>query len=260
MQTGSALLLSVLMTAFGCGQKETGGPESKTDSGVTAPGEPGTDLATAKPDVTMKAADWHAEFKKDKGAARAKYIGKIIELTGHVSVVDQVAGVTFIHLEEGIDALGVQGVRCGFKDPNLWERVSVGSDVIVRGRLPEQQQDLFLPGELMPVHVVRVDNRSPSVTAAELAERFLKDQEALKEKWDSKWVYVEGEFVRSGMTPHGGLEFVLKGSGKVQVKCLVPGDAEKRVRALKPGQKVKVLGELGLVNGPTLSTAYFRGL
>jgi exonuclease VII large subunit len=252
MKTAAALFLAVLTAAAGCGKRGPSGADGKGD-----PDETGADLAAAKPDVTMKAADWHAEFKKDDKAAKAKYAGKVVELTGQAGNVVQNAdaGVAFIHLKVDKDFLGV---RCGTKDMNVWEKVAEGSDVTVRGRLPEF--GLFT-GELMPVHVVSVGkNPAGTMTAAELAGRFEKDKEKLKEEWDGKWVYVEGEFVRSGTNKDGVLQFVLKGAGKTEVTCSAPADAKKQVAALKPGQKVKALGQLGVYDDVSLQMTLFRGL
>jgi hypothetical protein len=54
---------------------------------------------------------------------------------------------------------------------------------------------------------------------------------------------------------------VLKGVGKVDVGCEAPDDAKDLVGALKPGQKVKVLGRLGVYdNSIDLEKVLFRGL
>lgn len=252
MKTKLALLLLLTTFAAGCGKKDTpggGGPDGKGGAAV--------DYSTATPDVTMKAADWHAEFKKDEKAAKAKYAGKLVELSGKVtSVVQNLdAGVVFLHLKVDGDVLGV---RCGINDVNAWEKVPEGADVVVRGKLPEFG---FLTGELMPVQVIRVDNNpTTTFTAADLAGQFAKEPAQLKEKWADKWVYVEGEFVRSETSKNGILQIVLKGDGKAEIKCSVGSDAKKQVEAMKPGQKVKVLGQLSVYDDVSLQMAMFRTL
>jgi hypothetical protein len=250
MKTTSALVLAVLMAVAGCGKKDP------TGDGKGGPDEAAADLATAKPDVTTTAAEWHAEFKKDDKAAKAKYAGKVVELTGKATSVLQNldAGMAFIHLAVEKDFLGV---RCDTKDLNVWEKVSPGSEVTVRGRLAEGG---FLTGELMPVHIVSVKGQAGSMTATELAEQFTKEKDKLKEKWDDKWAYVEGEFVRSDTSKNGILYLLLKGSGGVDVKCFVGADSKKQVEKLKPGQKVKVLGQVSVYDEPSLQMALFRGL
>jgi hypothetical protein len=245
----------------GCGKKDatTSDPPADGKNKPGAPGkldETGADLATAKPDVTMSAADWHAEFKKDAKAAQTKYKDKVIELTGRAGSVLQNldAGVSFVHLKVEKDILGVRGSN---KDLSLWEKVSEGADVTIRGRVPEFQ---ILTGELYPIHIVSVKNLAPTLTAAELAADFAKDKEKLKQKWDDKWVYLEGEFLRAGKSKSDYEEIVLKGAGTQDIHCTIPADAKKQAAKLKPGQKVKVLGQMSIYDEPKLQMALFRGL
>ena len=93
---------------------EPGGPPPATPADKS--------LADAKPDFTFTAQVWHAEFQKDNAAARAKYMDKVIELTGVVQVVlDQQAApglpaLAMVHLEIPTDSLGV---RCDCTPPDL---------------------------------------------------------------------------------------------------------------------------------------------
>ncbi|MBM3983876.1 MAG: hypothetical protein FJ304_27130 [Planctomycetes bacterium] len=258
-----ALLAFVLFAALaGCGQKDKATNTNPPADGKNKPGTPGkldetgADLAAAAADVTMSAADWHAEFKKDANAAKAKYKDKVIELTGRAASVLQNpdAGVAFVHLKVEKDILGVRGSN---KDLNLWEKVSEGADVTIRGRVPEFQ---ILTGELYPIHIVSVKNLAPTMTTAELLADYAKDKEKFKAKWDDKWVYLEGEFVRAGKSKNDYEEIVLKGAGKQDIHCTIPADAKKQAAKLKPGQKVKVLGQMSIFEEPTLQQALFRGL
>lgn len=253
MKTASALFFVLALALTGCGKKAA---DDKPGDKQTEKPEDGSDLATAKPDVTMTAEAWHAEFKKDEKAAKAKYMGKVVQLTGKVWTLAQNidAGITFVHLKVENDLFGVRG---GTKDLNLWERVPEGAEVTIRGRLPDMG---VMTGELFPIHVVSVDkNPSRTFTAAELAIEFKKDKEKLKAAWGDKWVYVEGEFVRTIKSQHGSEQIVLKGAGGVDIKCAFPMDANALASKLKPGQKVKVLGQLSIYEEPSLQMALFRG-
>lgn len=217
-------------------------------------------MPAPKADHTATAAEWHAEFKADQAAAKKKYKDKVIELRGTVSnIVENVdAGIVFVHLKIEKDFLGV---RCGFKDAHIWERVTEGSEVTIRGKVPELS---FLTGELMPVALVSVEkNPAQTVSAVELTKRFKADFNKLKDEYNKKWVYVEGEFVSSGKSAHGASQFKLKGADGVEVTCGIPADAEKRVKALKPGQRVKTLGQFSALEddtGPNLDSVLFKGL
>lgn len=253
MKTASALFFVLALALTGCGKKAA---DDKPGDKQTEKPEDGSDLATAKPDVTMTADAWHAEFKKDKKAAEAKYKGKVIQLTGTVSGVGQNldAGIGYLLLKVKGDLLGVRGTT---KEVDFWERVPEGADVTVRGRVPDMG---FLTGELFPIHVVSVDkNPSRTFTAADLAAEFKKDKEKLKAAWDDKWVYVEGEFARTGKSLGGAEQIVLKGAGGLDIKCSIPADAKTLASKLKPGQKVKVLGQLSIYEEPSLQMALFRG-
>jgi hypothetical protein len=218
------------------------------------------DLGSAKPDHTATVAEWHAEFKKDSAGAKAKYKGKVVELTGTVSMLAENAdaGVMFVHLKVEGDLLGV---RCGFSDTAIWEKFCEKSEVTIRGKLPEMS---FLTGELMPVTLVAVkSNPSKTITATDLATRFKADLPKLKEEFDDKWVYVEGEFVSMGKSANGVTQFKLKGADGINVECNIPADGEKRAKALKAGQKVKVLGSFATYAGdkaPSLDQVMFKGL
>jgi tRNA_anti-like len=236
----SLLVTCAALFVFGCGK-------DKPDSGGPAPGptggpgpSAGVDLATAKPDHTATAAEWHAEFKKDSAGSKKKYAGKVVELTGTLAsfAENPDAGVLFAHLKIEKDVLGV---RCGMSDANAWEKACQGAEVTVRGKLAD---GAIFHGELMPAIIVKADkNPALTATAADLGKQFKADTEKLREKFGDKWVYVEGEVVSTGKSSVGGPQFTLKGDGGVNVVCSVPADNKAKVEALKPGQKVKALGE-----------------
>lgn len=259
MKAPSVLAFVLFAALAGCGKNDKATNTDPPTNGKNTPGkldETGADLAAAKPDVTMSAADWHAEFKKDAKAAKAKYKDKVIELTGRAASVLQNpdAGVGFVHLKVEKDILGVRGST---KDLLIWEKVSEGADVTIRGRVPEFQ---ILTGELYPIHIVGVKNLAPTTTAAELAADYAKDKEKFKAAWDDKWVYLEGEFVRAGKSKSDYEEIVLKGAGDRDIHCTIPADAKGLAAKLRPGQKVKVLGQVSVFDEPKLQQALFRGL
>lgn len=267
-------LLLLTAVALGCGKDDsdkgtTPPPGTLPPPGPTGPGPtgPGTkpqmseaELLAAKPDHTVTPAAWHAEFKADKEAAGKKYAGKVIELTGTVATVaeNEDAGISFVHLKVDKD---IFGVRCATKDMALWEKVVDGCEVTVRGKLAD---GAIFAGELLPAAVVKVDkNPSLSATAADLVKQFKADATKLGDSHNGKWVYVEGEFVSSGEVKNGGIYFVLKGDADCPIKCHVPLDAEKRMKTLRPGQKLKVLGQFYAFKGDkelSLSMCRFKGL
>lgn len=78
------------------------------------------------------AADWHEEWKKDSGAAKKKYEGKVIELTGEIDSVgaDPYGDIGYVYLKTP----GGLGIRCGLEDKALWFKVGPDCKVKVRGK------------------------------------------------------------------------------------------------------------------------------
>lgn len=238
-----SLLLVPAGLAFGCGKSNPGsdgkGGNPPGPTGGTPDG--GAGLTSAKPDHTATAADWHAEFKKDKAAATAKYAGKVIELTGTLSgfIDEPDAGVLLAYLKVGKDAIGA---RCALADMSAWEKATEGAEVTIRGKLADGG---IFTGEIKPAVLVNVDkNPALTATAADLGKQCVADVGKLRDKYGGKWVYVEGEVVSNGKPSARGSQFVLKGDGDVNVICWALAGSEQKVEALKPGQKVKALGEL----------------
>lgn len=258
-------LFLLAAAALGCGKGDLGkgtNPPGPAGPGTTNPPPPMTaaELAAATPDHIVTPAAWHAEFKADKAAATRKYAGKVVELTGTVSTVadNADAGLSFVHLKVDKD---IFGVRCAVADVGLWEKVVDGCEVTVRGKLAD---GAIFAGELLPAAVVKVDkNPSLSATATDLARQFKADANKLGDSHNGKWVYVEGEFVSSGQSTDGVRYFVLTGDTDCPIKCSIPLDAEKAMKGLRPGQRVKVLGQFYAFQGDkelTLSMCRFKGL
>lgn len=71
-------------------------------------------MATEKSDLAVEASQLYAEFNNDETAATAKYVGKIVTVTGKVRESSQLDdGTPKVLLETGSDF----GVSCEF-DPN----------------------------------------------------------------------------------------------------------------------------------------------
>ena len=223
-------------------------PAAKPAPTGAAPGAPSAaaaddkSLADAKPDFTFTATAWHDEFKKDEGAARTKYLDKVIELTGVVdSVLDQQAApglpaLSMVHLEVPKDSLGV---RCDCTPPDLWKTVMPGSNTTVRGKYTVNSR---LKGELFPCVVVKTDSKPVTVTAAALAAEVEKDPKAADGKYSKKWIFVSGKLKSTEVDKNGVHSVTLEGSDKVTISCGVPEDDAKPLKLLKPGQAVKVFG------------------
>lgn len=238
----SVAMLSVF--ALGCGKDQpSGGPPGEpTTQGPTTPAGV-SDLATAKPDVTMTAAAWVAEFREGKEAAKSKYAGKVIELSGVVLHMMEEFPMETMSLSLGAEH-GYFLVNCRVDVASCWEKVVIGTEVTIRGKLSESGT---IVNELMPATVVKV-GRNPGevMSAVDFAKRVQGGALTPKEGEEKKdrWLYVKGEVFSKDVLSDSSSRVVLKGDGNRNVICWVPKEAEQRVATLKLGQQITVLGEL----------------
>ena len=70
--------------------------------------KPHQNMATAKTDVTIDAAALFAEYNADENACNAKYLDKVIAVSGKVKEVTKDEGSVKVSLDTGSDF----GVRC----------------------------------------------------------------------------------------------------------------------------------------------------
>jgi hypothetical protein len=89
-----------------------------------------TDMAKARPDFVITAAAIQKEFEDNETIASAKYINKVIEVTGTVASVAQTGDNLNISLKSGND---ISSVICTFpviKDPS---KIKNGDIIVIRG-------------------------------------------------------------------------------------------------------------------------------
>ena len=91
------------------------------------------DLTNARPDYTLPARELYADFEADENAASAKYLDKVVEVSGTVSHVEMNSDSAMnVMLMDDAD---MGGVLCTFN--NVKKRssidVSSGDNVIIRG-------------------------------------------------------------------------------------------------------------------------------
>lgn len=89
-----------------------------------------TDMAKARPDFIITAAAIQKEFEDNETTASAKYINKVIEVTGTVASVTQTGDNLNISLKSGND---ISSVICTFpvvKDPS---KIKNGDIIVLRG-------------------------------------------------------------------------------------------------------------------------------
>ena len=239
-------MLLVLGAASGCGKKE----ETPAKGGGAEGGgkEPEKQAAQplGKPDVTMTAEDWAAEWKKDEAAAKAKYKDKVVELSGTVRGTDDdpYGNVGYVYLQAKADILGV---RCATTDKKPWTKVSPGSEAKIRGKVPEAG----LPGDLYPAEIVHAGpNPGVVITAKERTKEYAADRAAAVKKYNDKWAYVSGEVAEKTKSEYCKVLLKLKGEGDLTVNCCTGAGNPKALDALKAGSHVSMFGKLSVFSDP----------
>jgi hypothetical protein len=233
----------VLVFTLGCAKKD--GTTQPGGDSPRANAASGADLATAKADFTLAAADWLKEWKNDSKAAQAKYKGKTVELQGEVRSTseDPYGNVGYVFLTVEGETLGV---RCATSDKEPWLMVGPGCKVKMKGKAAESG----LSGDLYPCVIAEsTPNTTQTITAQQLTKEFTADKKATKEKYDGKLLIVEGELVNKGKSEFCALLVELKGEGNTKVLCCcgaMSEDQRKRNDALKIGQKIKVCGQASI--------------
>lgn len=97
--------------------------------------KPHMDVAHAKADFSLPAGQLYSEFKQDKDANSLKYNGKVLEISGQLSKIeeaDTLMTAVFV-FEQGM--FGDQGVRCALL-PDQFEKaksITPDSPVTVKG-------------------------------------------------------------------------------------------------------------------------------
>lgn len=97
-------------------------------------------------DLTAAAADIISLFKDKQTEAEAKYIGKVIDVTGSISakIEGSLDGTRSIALEGGVERFA--GVRCVLNEANYFQLAEVdrGDTVTIRGRCEGLTTDVVL--------------------------------------------------------------------------------------------------------------------
>jgi hypothetical protein len=240
-----AALLGAGLLGLGCGGSSTSGPAKdaapsadKDGKGPARDGKP----TLGKADVALTAANLADEYLKDLAATHAKYKGKVVEVSGLVGSCGFNAAGEPIVVLQGADPKNVlSNVVCFTADPRPWNKVTPGQTARIKGAWSD------LSGgspNLLKCEIEDVSGAAaPTLTADELAAEYIKDAGAAISKYDGKWLILTGEFDRLE-SERGGSVVVFKTKEKEpRVTVDFPAAAEKTLKGLKPGQKVKALGK-----------------
>jgi hypothetical protein len=230
-------LIGAALLASGCGKTDQPAAPGAAESSGSA-----TNDTSGKADFSLDVAQWHTEFTNDPSAAVDKYKGKVVEVSGMVEFVseDPAEQVGCVYLK--VDGPPLQD-RCATTDKKPWLKVSPGSKVKLRGKVPE----FGLPCDLVGAEIVEAGpDPAVVISAQQLAKEYATDSKSATAKLDDKWAHVEGEVVEKTTSNDWAVLLKLKGDKEVVVSCCF-GDRNKRpLEPVKVGTKVKVFGQLSL--------------
>ncbi len=236
-----------LMLALGC-TKPDGTPGKTVVGGKEAGGkEP-----VAKREAAFKttATDLAKEFLADSKAALDKYNGKVIEVEGKVNsankIVDNDKGFSLAGAKKDPKAILELNVLCetvpAQKDKVWWlgegQKIKVVGEVFGANDLAIYLKDCeFTELEKSP---------TPTVSAKQLAEEFVKDEADAKKKYGREpgvdpEVIVEGVVADLVTTKDGFTVVNLEGAAPVVVSCTT---RKEDFETLKKGDKVTLKGHL----------------
>ena len=144
-----------------------------------------TAIRNAKPEFTLSAGEYQAEWTGDAEAARKKYRGKIIDLSGMVASLAGSDGVGRVVL---VDEATTKPVACEMLSPEPWGKYFPGQRIKVRGTADD--------GALAGAVVIDPGTSTGCVRSAErLAQEFADDAVAYSYRYRFMNLVVEGTIV-----------------------------------------------------------------
>jgi hypothetical protein len=206
--------------------------------------------------VNITAEKLYQELKADNKAARAKYEGKALEVSGTIATATADGGnghpsVT-LYTTDKPGNLESQLVICQFPDKLEFRVIQLCKDqkAVVRGKLEADQTFGVQLGDCVLVAATR--SPALSVTAAALAKEFNGDAKAARQKYAQKPVLLEG-VVASIEAKDSYYRFTLAGADGKPAKpmpvrtactCSFNKGLRDRFAEVKVGQKIRVMGQI----------------
>lgn len=118
----------------------------KSDTGQTVASQGGSESQVqeqvpASPDYTLSVKELSDEFDANAVSAKARYGGKLVQVTGITGSIDEdILGTPFVVVYDPSDTYQVSGVQCMFKrnDTDQLLSLSKGSSVTVQGVVSDE--------------------------------------------------------------------------------------------------------------------------
>jgi hypothetical protein len=206
------LLIAGVSAGLICGCKDEPKAPVSTPAAAVTPATAETMAASA---LTATADGLVGEFKASFDAAKKKYVGKSVEVTGPVlgfRAMDKSGPYTCCVILG--QKLPDNVVYCWTKDSEPWLKVSPGQTIKVRGTVP-----VDVTREPLMMECEFIDPPAPqhlTITTEELAGEHDKDPVAFEAKYKGKPLLVSGEVVKKDYSDR-----LLKGTSATLVLPIV---------------------------------------
>lgn len=244
------LLFLAALCMTGCGRNDHGTIVVVPPSKQPVAADPAT--MPERSDFSSDASAWYDEFQKDPAAAREKYRGKTLDLSGRVAYISPENWGVYLKAEHA-DPKKELGVPCIFPRESPWAYVSVGSAVKIRGKLFIEPEEHPPDGSVAPVQAILnpawvMENKDVAVPqkATELAKQFTRDRVAFRQKFNDRSAYVEGEILEKASSQGCEILLRLKGDDGVTVDCCTGGlfnlRSKEKLKGARKGNTVIVYG------------------
>ncbi len=225
------LFVAVATGVVGCDKLQKVGPDTTIPAKGLDPNK--------EPDFKLSADEYHAEFKKDLPAAKAKYTDKLLEITGVVEGYSKNLGgeVQVLVAVKGQNL----GLICFSKDQSPWNFAEPGQTVTLRGRFP-----IFAfasTPSLIECHIMSATGpKAIALDAEALGKEYDANPEATEEKYRNKRLFIKG-MVETKKVEDKSVRVIFKTSSKIKVAAsFMPSDKADGDKVPK-GQIARIYGE-----------------
>lgn len=197
-------------------------------------------------DITVSVDDIKKDFAADEAAAKAKYDGKIVRVTGTLkTVADYDVDYNYAFTLDGMPAINCVASKSGSKGAKA---ISIGQEATVQGKCTTATKDSFALSACQVISTGK--DPSTKVAAADLAKAYATkghpaDYEGATVTIDGTVASVDVDSFKVFLVGYTGAD------GKpVNIKCPLGPSFEDSLKKLTKGSKVVVKGTCnGMMDG-----------
>lgn len=204
--------------------------------------KPPANLADAKADVTFTPNEYEAERKKNHSFLSATHPGKVIEVTGAVKSFGSFEDNRIVALESDSPI----GTMFKLGDNKAWLKMLPRQTETLRAVAPTDRNQFVVNWQVITI----TGSATPTLTAEEILKESKVGLNAVAEKYGKGLLIVSGTIAEVDGDKNVATAVRLAADTGEKLECVFPHPAiapiplsEQQRNALKPGQKVKILGE-----------------